>query len=66
MCAIPAYEELITEFGAFPCLSPNSVHAFSPFLVNHIFFTEFSDIFVPDFFCSYYFALCSVNFIALT
>ena len=38
MCAIPAGEEFITEFGEFPFFSPNSVHAFSPFSVNHIFF----------------------------
>ena len=50
MCAIPACEEFITEFCEFPFLSPNSVHASSPFSVNHIFFTEFSDIFDPDFF----------------
>ena len=50
MCAIPACEEFITEFCEFPFLSPNSVHASSPFSVNHIFFTEFSDIFVPYFF----------------
>ena len=50
MCAIPAGEEFITEFGEFPFFSPNSVHAFLPFSVNHIFFTEFSDIFDPDFF----------------
>ena len=50
MCAIPACEEFITEFCEFPFLSLNSVHASSPFSVNHIFFTEFSDIFDPDFF----------------
>ena len=38
MCAIPACEEFITEFCEFPFLSPNSVHASSPFSVNHIFF----------------------------
>ena len=39
MCAIPACEEFITEFCEFPFLSPNSVHASSPFSVNHIFFS---------------------------
>ena len=66
MCAIPACEEFITEFCEFPFLSPNSVHASSPFSVNHIFFHWIQWHFWPWFFCSYNFALNSVNFLAPT
>ena len=66
MCAIPACEEFIIEFCEFPFLSPNSVHASSPFSVNHIFFHWIQWHFWPWFFCSYNFALNSVNFLAPT